>query len=35
MAKFCRNRGIVNRRIEVDQNLSNNLNGEEDLVSPN
>jgi len=35
MARFCRNRGIVNRRIEVDQNLSNNLNGEGDLVSPN
>ena len=35
MAKFCRNREMVNRRIEVDQNLSNNLNGEEDLVSPN
>jgi len=35
MARFCRNRRMVNRRIEVDQNLSNNLNGEGDLVSPN
>jgi len=35
MARFCRNRGMVNRKIEVDQNLSNNLNGEGDLVSPN
>ena len=35
MARFCRNRGMVNRRIEVDQNFSHNLNGEGDLVSPN
>ena len=34
MARFCRNRGMANRRIEVDQNNSN-LNGEGDLVNPN
>ena len=34
MARFCRNRGMENRRIEVDQNNSN-LNGEGDLVNPN
>ena len=34
MARFCRNRGMANRRMEVDQNNSN-LNGEGDLVNPN
>ena len=34
MAKFCRNRGVANRRMEVDQN-NHNLNRERDLVNPN
>ena len=34
MARFCRNRGMMSRRMEV--NLDNsNLNGEGDLVNPN
>jgi len=36
LVKNCRNRGIrMNRRIEVDQNANNNLNGEGGLESPN
>jgi len=34
MARFCRNRGMANRRIEVEQD-NNNLKGEGDLVNPN
>jgi len=34
MARFCRNRGMVNRRVEMDQDNSN-LNGEGGLGSPN
>ena len=34
MARFCRNRGMANRRMEVEQGNSN-LKGEGDLVSPN
>jgi len=34
MAKFCRNRRMVNRRVEMDQDNSN-LNGEGGLGSPN
>jgi len=36
LARNCRNRGIgMNRRMEVDQNMNNNLNGKGDLESPN
>jgi len=36
LARNCRNRGIgMNRRMKVDQNTNNNLNGEGDLGSPN
>ena len=34
MARFCRNKGMANKRMEVDQNNSN-LNGEGDLANPN
>jgi len=34
MARFCRNRGMVNKRVEMDQD-NNNLNGEGGLGSPN
>ena len=34
IARFCRNRGMVNRRVEMDQDNSN-LNGEGGLGSPN
>jgi len=35
LARNYRNRGMMNRRMEVDQNSNNNLNGEEGLGSPN
>jgi len=35
LARNCRNRGIMNRRIEVDQDINNDLNGEGGLGSPN
>jgi len=36
LARNCRNRRMgMNRRIEVDQNANNNLNGEGGLGSPN
>ena len=35
MARNCRNRGMTNRRIEVDQDISGNINGEGGLGSPN
>jgi len=36
LARNCRNRGIgMNRRMEVDQDANNNLNGEGGLGSPN
>jgi len=34
MARFCRNRGMMSRKVEVNSDNSN-LNGEGDLVSPN
>jgi len=34
MVRFCRNRGMANRRMEVEQD-NNNLKGEGDLVNPN
>ena len=34
MARFCRNRGMANRRMEVEQD-NHNLNGEGGLVNPN
>ena len=34
MARFCRNKGMANKRMEVDQNNSN-LNGEGELANPN
>ena len=34
MARFCRNRGMANRRMEVERD-NNNLKGEGDLVNPN
>jgi len=34
MARFCRNRGMMSRRMEVNMDNSN-LNGEGDLVNPN
>ena len=34
MARFCRNRGMMSRRMEVNPDNSN-LNGEGDLVNPN
>ena len=34
MARFCRNRGMISRRMEVNPDNSN-LNGEGDLVNPN
>ena len=35
MARNCRNREIMNRKMEVDQDINNNLNGEGGLGSPN
>ena len=35
LATNCRNREIMNRRMEVDQNSNSNLNGEGGLGSPN
>jgi len=35
LARNCRNRGITNRRIEVDQDSNSNLNGKGGLGSPN
>jgi len=35
LARNCRNRGMMNRRMEVDQDINNNLNGEGGLGSPN
>ena len=35
LARNCRNRGITNRRIEVDKDISGNLNGKGGLGSPN
>jgi len=35
LARNCRNRGIMNRRMEVDQNSNSNLNREGGLGSPN
>ena len=35
LARNCRNRRMMNRRIEVDQDINNNLNGEGGLGSPN
>jgi len=35
LARNCRNREMMNRRIEVDQDSNNNLNGEGGLRSPN
>ena len=34
MARFCKNRGMANRRIEVEQD-NHNLNGDGGLGSPN
>ena len=34
MARFCRNRGMANRRMEVEED-NHNLNGEGGLVNPN
>ena len=34
MTRFCKNRGMVNRRVEIDQDNSN-LNGKGGLGSPN
>jgi len=35
LARNCRNRGMMNRRMEVDQDSNSNLNGEGGLGSPN
>jgi len=36
LARNCKNRGMgMNRRMEVNQNMNNNLNGKGDLESPN
>ena len=35
LARNCRNRGMTNRRMEVEQDNNSNLNGEGGLVSPN
>jgi len=35
LARNCRNREMMNRRMEVDQDINNNLNGEGGLGSPN
>ena len=35
LARNYRNRGMTNRRMEVNQDINSNLNGEEDLESPN
>jgi len=35
LARNCRNRGMTNRRMEVDQEINNNLNGEGGLRSSN
>jgi len=35
LARNYRNRGMTNRRMEVDQDSNNNLNGEGGLGSPN
>ena len=34
LARNCRNKGMINRRMEIDQD-SNNLNGKGGLGSPN
>ena len=35
LARNCRNKGMMNRRMEVDQDSNSNLNGEGGLESPN
>ena len=35
LARNYRNRGMINRRIEVDQDINNNLNEKGGLESPN
>jgi len=35
LARNCRNRGITNRRMEVEQDNNSNLNGKGGLASPN
>ena len=35
LARNCRNRGMMNRRMEVDQDSNSNLNGKGGLGSPN
>jgi len=35
LARNCRNRGMTNRRMEVDQEINNDLNGEGGLRSSN
>jgi len=35
LARNCRNRGMMNRRMEVDQDSNSNLNGKGGLESPN
>jgi len=35
LARNYRNRGMINRRMEVDQDSNGNLNGEGGLESPN
>jgi len=35
MTRNCRNRGMMKRRMEVEQDSNNNLNGEGGLESPN
>jgi len=35
LARNCRNRRMMNRRMGVDQDINNNLNGEGGLGSPN
>ena len=35
LVRNCKNRGITNRRMEIDQDLNNNLNGKGGLESPN
>ena len=35
LARNCRNREMINRRMEIDQDSNSNLNGEGGLGSPN
>jgi len=35
LARNCENRGMTNKRMEVDQDINNNLNREGGLGSPN